>query len=136
MKPKIPKCTYCGQELTCYSLDENVWGCEYCGVFYRVYNGKPFPKLGWVKQEEQKTIPLHIDKQKTLREMKEEDEESIYNILNGKLGYSFTMGDVRLFLSFLKEKLKMTPLEFRGEDSRTQRELVRAFLYWKSQTFG
>jgi hypothetical protein len=92
--------------------------------------------LGWIKPEEQKTIPMHESKTKTIREMNEEDEQSIYNVLNNRLGYSFTMGDVRFFLNWLKNQAKMTPLEFRGEDSKMQRELVRAFIYWKTKTFG
>jgi DNA-directed RNA polymerase subunit RPC12/RpoP len=50
-KPKIAKCTYCGQELTPINLYENVWRCEFCGFFFRVYNGKPFPKLGYFTEE-------------------------------------------------------------------------------------
>jgi ribosomal protein S18 len=46
------------------------------------------------------------------------------------------MGDVRFFLEFLEKQMKMTPLEFRGLDSKMQREVVRAFTYWKTKTFG
>jgi hypothetical protein len=109
--------------------------CNYCNISYRVYNGKPFPKLGWIKPEEQKTIPQH-EEAKPRSEIIKEDVESLYDILNTRLGFSFTMGDVRFFLEFLEKQMKMTPLEFRGLDSKMQREVVRAFTYWKTKTFG
>jgi rubredoxin len=134
-KPKIPKCTYCGQELTCYSLDENVWMCDFCGFLYRVYNGKPFPKLGWIKPEEQKTIPQHKELP-SKKELKTEDEMSLYEILNNKLGYNFTMGDIRFFINYLENVIKWSPLEFRAHDAATQREIVKGFVYWKKQHFS
>jgi hypothetical protein len=49
-KPLIPKCTYCGHELTPISLNENIWICNYCKFYYRAFSGNPFPKLGLIEK--------------------------------------------------------------------------------------
>jgi ribosomal protein L37AE/L43A len=50
-KPKIPKCPYCGQELICIDLYENIWTCEYHEFYFRSYGGEPFPKFGYYSEE-------------------------------------------------------------------------------------
>jgi ribosomal protein L37AE/L43A len=107
-KPKIPKCPYCGQELTRISLDENIWFCEYDKFYFRSYGGKPFPKLGYYPEQFKNILMNEIkEKVSTMNDKKIIDRiKELEKELERKRNCPVCQEIIKLKIEAYKEELK------------------------------